>query len=112
MGMPTAENHSGPTSTLGVDREGNLRRHVERDASGNFWLTSKLDGRRHYIRQVRDVIVDSGKLHPTTGEAIYTAMGSFAMGRDDDDPATGIVLNNWVDADRTPHGGAGAIVNQ
>ena len=86
----SGENYGGQTATLGVDSEGNPLRHVERDASGNFWLTSKLDGRRHYIRQVRDVIVDSGKLHPTTGEAIYTAMGSFAMGRDDNDPATGI----------------------
>jgi hypothetical protein len=86
----TGENYSRQTATLGVDSEGNALRHVERDTSGNYWLTSKLDGRRHYIRQVRDVIVDSGKLHPTTGEAIYTAMGSYAMGRDDGDPATGI----------------------
>ncbi len=86
----TGENYSGQTTTLGVDSEGNPLRHVERDGSGDYWLTSKLDGRRHYIRQVRDVIVDSGKVHPTTGEAIYTAMGSFAMGRDDADPATGL----------------------
>ena len=86
----TGENYSGQTATLAVDSEGNALRHVEVDSSGNYWLTSKLDGRRHYIRQVRDVIVDSGKTHPTTGEAIYTAMGSFAMGRDDADPATGL----------------------
>ncbi len=86
----TAENYNGQTATLGVDSEGNPLRHVERDSTGDYWLTSKLDGRRHYIRQVRDVIVNNGKLHPTTGEAIYTAMGSYAMGRDDGDLATGI----------------------
>jgi hypothetical protein len=86
----TGENFSGQTATLATDSEGSPLRHVERDSAGDYWLTSKLDGRRHYIRQVRDVIVDSGKTHPTTGAAIYTAMGSFAMGRDDDDPATGI----------------------
>lgn len=84
------ENYQGQTVTLGVDSEGNPLKHVEVDGSGNYWLTSKLDGRRHYIRQVRDVIVDSGKTHPTTGEAIYTKMGSYAMGRDDGLAATGI----------------------
>lgn len=83
-------NYSGQTATLAVDSAGFPLRHVERDSAGDYWLTSKLDGRRHYIRQVRDVIVDSGKTHPTTGAAIYTSMGSYAMGRDDNDPATGI----------------------
>lgn len=100
-GTTTGENYSGQTATLGVDSEGNALRHVERDSSGNFWLTSKLDGRRHYIRQVRDVIVDSGKTHPTTGEPIYTAYGSFAMGRDDNDPATGLGPQQA----NTPHAG-------
>ena len=27
-------------------------------------------------------------------------------------PTTGIVLNSWIDADRTIRGGAGAFVNQ
>jgi hypothetical protein len=97
----TGENYARQTATLGVDSEGNPLRHVERDSAGDFWLTSKLDGRRHYIRQVRDVIVNSGKTHPTTGEAIYTAMGSFAMGRDDGDPATGIGSQQTGG----PHGG-------
>lgn len=86
----TGENYSGQTATLGVDGQGNALRHVERDTNGDYWLTSKLDGRRHYIRQVRDVIIDSGKTHPTTGEPIYTAMGSYAMGRDDGSSATGL----------------------
>jgi len=89
-GTTTGENYSGVAATLGVDSQGNAMRHVERDANGDFWLTSKLDGRRHYISQTRDVVVDSGKLHPETGVPIYTKHGSFAMGRDDDDALTGI----------------------
>jgi hypothetical protein len=89
-GTTTGSNYQDQTVTLGVDSEGNAMRHVERDGNGDFWLTSKLDGRRHYIRQVRDVIVDSGKLHPQTGEPIYTTMGSFAMGKDDGSAATGL----------------------
>jgi hypothetical protein len=83
-------NYQGQTVVLGQDSEGNPLRHVERDSEGNYWLTSKLDGRRHYISQVRDVIVDSGKLHPVDGTPIYTAMGSYSMGRDDGSAATGL----------------------
>jgi hypothetical protein len=97
----TGQNYQGQSVTLGQDHEGNPLRHVEVDGDGNYWLTSKLDGRRHFIRQVRDVIVNNGKVHPTTGEAVYTAMGSYAMGRDDGDPATGI----GPQQDGDPHGG-------
>ena len=86
----TGTNYAGQQATLGVDSGGNPLRHVEVDAQGDRWLTSKLDGRRHYISQVRDVIVDSGKLHPVTNDPIYTAMGSYAMGRDDGLASTGI----------------------
>ncbi|MCA8964508.1 MAG: hypothetical protein KDC48_06470, partial [Planctomycetes bacterium] len=83
-------NYAGASATLGVDSQGNALRHVERDGTGNFWLTSKVSGNRLYVPQVRDVIVDSGKLHPVTSTPIYTKMGSFAMGRDDNSAATGI----------------------
>ena len=86
----SGQNYAGVTTTLGVDSEGNALRHVERDGTGNFWLTSKVSGNRLYVPQVRDVIVDSGKLHPVTSTPIYTAMGSFAMGRDDNSSTTGI----------------------
>jgi hypothetical protein len=84
------ENYDGETVTLAVDSAGNPLRHVEVDSSGNYWLTSKVDGRRHYVSQTLDVIVDNGKTNPVTGTPIYTQHGSFAMGRDDNDPATGI----------------------
>ncbi|MBX3462245.1 MAG: hypothetical protein KF830_03670 [Planctomycetes bacterium] len=94
------ENYAGQSVVLGQDSAGNPLRHVERDANGDYWLTSKLDGRRHYIRQVRDVIVDSGRTHPVTGAAIYTPMGSYAMGRDDGSAATGLGPQQ-----AGPHGG-------
>ncbi len=97
----TGENYQGQSVTLAADSKGNALRHVERDSSGNYWLTSKLDGRRHYIRQVRDVIVNSGKLHPVEGTPIYSAMGSFAMGRDDNSATTGIGPQQTGD----PHAG-------
>ncbi|MBL9077390.1 MAG: hypothetical protein JNL08_07805 [Planctomycetes bacterium] len=83
-------NYQGQSVVLAQDSEGNALRHVERDSNGNYWLTSKLDGRRHFVRQVRDVIVDSGKVHPETGEPIWSPMGSYAMGRDDGSAATGL----------------------
>lgn len=83
-------NYNGQTRTLGVDSEGNPLKHVERDNDGNYWLTSKLTGNRHFISQVRDVIVDNGKVHPVRNEPIYTPIGSFAMGRDDGSSTTGL----------------------
>ena len=73
-----------------VDREGNPLRHVVKAGEGDFYLTSRLDGRRHYIRQTKDTVVDSGKLHPFTGEALYSVKASYAMGIADGDDATGI----------------------
>jgi hypothetical protein len=86
----TGENYQGQPAALGVDSKGNALRHVERDANGNYWLTSKLDGRRHFIAQTYDVVVNNNRVHPVTGDPIYSAMGSFAMGRDDGSSTTGI----------------------
>ncbi|MFK7739031.1 MAG: hypothetical protein AB8H80_01815 [Planctomycetota bacterium] len=84
------ENYSGEQVTLAVDSAGNPIRHVEVDGSGNYWLTSKVDGRRHYVSQTYDVIVNNGRVNPETEQPIYTQHGSFAMGRDDDVATTGI----------------------
>lgn len=73
-----------------VDRRGNALEHVFRDESGDYWLRSRQVGRLHYIAQTRDVVVDSGRLHPVTGLAVYNARASYAMGRADGDPDTGI----------------------
>lgn len=83
-------NYQGQTVSLAVDSKGNVLRNVERDANGDYWLTSRLTGNRHYVRQTRDVVVDSGKVNPLTQAPLYSAMASFAMGRDDGSPSTGI----------------------
>ncbi len=83
-------NYTGQTVTLAVDSAGNPMRHVEMDGNGHFWLVSKLDGRRHYVVQTHDVIVDNGRTHPETGQPLYSQHASFAMGRDDGNPITGI----------------------
>jgi hypothetical protein len=55
-----------------------------------MWLVSRLDGARHFVPQTRDVIVDSGRRNPLSGEFLYTPIGSYAMGRADGNAATGI----------------------
>ncbi|MEQ8767070.1 MAG: hypothetical protein RL885_24375 [Planctomycetota bacterium] len=85
-----ATTYSGQLAEVAVDAEGNPLQHVVREADGNFYLTSRLTGKRHYVSQTRDVIVDSGKVNPFTQEPIFTTKGSYAMGRDDGDDATGI----------------------
>jgi hypothetical protein len=54
-----------------------------------FWLTSRLTGKRHYVRQTRDTIADNGRAHPVSGQRLYNAKASYAMGRCDGDPANG-----------------------
>lgn len=82
--------HDGVQRDLAVDGRGTVLKHVVKEGEGTFFLTGKLDGKRHYIRQVKDVIVDSGKLHPITGAPIYSARASYAMGRADGDASNGI----------------------
>ena len=76
-------------ATCAVDRNGNPMRNVSVDANGDFWLISRVDGTRHYVPQTLDVIVNSQKLHPITGQSVYTAVGSYAMGAADGNATTG-----------------------
>lgn len=82
--------YAGSPANVGVDSEGLAMRHVTRDGSGDYWLRSRLDGQVHYIPQTRDIVVDTGKTHPTGGQPMYSPKASFAMGRADGDPNTGI----------------------
>jgi hypothetical protein len=82
--------HAGQPADLAVDRKGHVLRNVSRDVDGNFWLVSRVTGRRHFVFQTKDVVVDSGKLNPLTGQPVYSARASYAMGRNDGDPSTGI----------------------
>jgi hypothetical protein len=75
---------------LAVDAEGNVLRHVRRDANGHYFLVSRLTGRTHYIKQTRDTVSDNGRTNPLTGAAIYSAKASYAMGRVDADPSNGL----------------------
>lgn len=82
--------YQGETAECAVDRLGNLLRHVTRDPAGSYWLVSRLNGSRHFVPQTRDVTVDSGRRNPLTGEFLFSPLGSYAMGRADGNPATGI----------------------
>ena len=84
------ETYAGESAECGMDRAGNPLRHVTRDGEGSFWLVSRLDGARHFVPQTRDVVVDSGRRNPISGQFIYTPAGSYAMGRADGNPRTGI----------------------
>ncbi|MEM7233306.1 MAG: hypothetical protein AAF517_14105 [Planctomycetota bacterium] len=86
----TGTTYDGTERSLAYDAEGNVLKHVVRESDGNFYLTSRLTGRRHYVPQTRDVVVDNGKVNPLTNQVIYNAKASFSMGRADGDASTGI----------------------
>ncbi len=81
--------YDGQTADLAIDSKGRPLPHVVKDATG-YWLTSRLDGRRHYIPQTRDTVVDGGVTNPATSAPIYNPVASYAMGRADGDPGTGM----------------------
>jgi len=81
--------YDGNTAQLAVDGKGNTLRHVYKAPDGRYWLKSRLDGRVHYLPQTRDTVVNSGKTHPTTGDAVYSTKASYAMGRIDGNAANG-----------------------
>ncbi len=83
-------NTAGQPAEVPVDAEGNALRHIARESDGNLYLTSRLTGKRHFVKQVRDVVVDSGRINPITQDPVYSAKGSYAMGRVDGDAQTGI----------------------
>ena len=70
--------------------EGHPLQHVTVDADGDYWLRSRLTGNMHYVPQTRDTIVDAGKTHPTSGDPIFSVKASYAMGRADGNPNTGM----------------------
>ncbi|MEM6993721.1 MAG: hypothetical protein AAF721_24620, partial [Myxococcota bacterium] len=82
--------YEGDTATIGVDSQGNPLRHVTLAIDGHYYMKSRLTGALHYLPQTRDYVVDTGRLHPTSGQPIYSEKASYAMGRDDGNAATGI----------------------
>jgi len=85
----TGTGYDGATRTMAVDSNGKVLRNVVQQSPGLFFLTSRLDGAVHYVPQTRDAVVNSGKTHPTTGQPLYSAKASYAMGRVDGDPSNG-----------------------
>ena len=84
-------NYAGEPGQHAVDSVGNVLRHVRRESDGNYYLVSKLTGATHYLPQTLDVIVDTGATNPLDDDTpVYSPAGSFAMGRIDGNPATGI----------------------
>jgi hypothetical protein len=73
-----------------MDVNGRPLNHVVLEADGNYYLYSRLDGRKHFVPQTRDAIVDSGKQNPFTNAFVYDPLASYAMGRADADPTNGI----------------------
>jgi hypothetical protein len=82
--------YDGTPAEVAVDGAGNPLHHVYKTSDGKYWLKSRLTGAVHFIPQTRDTVVNSGVTHPTTGQPIYNAKASYAMGRIDTDPSNGI----------------------
>ena len=89
---PTAEciTYSDRPANCAVDRAGNPLRHVTRDDNSDYWLISRLNGQRHYIPQTKDVVANNNKRNPLTQTIVYNPKASYAMGRADGNPQTGI----------------------
>ncbi len=80
----------GVQRELAMDRKGNVLKHVYKDAQGYYYLIGKLDGKTHYVSQTMDTIVDNGRINTISKKKVYTPKASYAMGRNDTLPATGI----------------------
>ena len=82
--------YDGTVTDVAMDSAGNPLQHVYRDPSGDYYLRSRLTGNLHYLPQTRDTVDDNGKTNPFTGELIYSAKASYAMGRVDGDDSNGM----------------------
>lgn len=82
--------YTGGAAECATDRAGNAVRNVTKDAAGNYWLTSRLDGLRHFVPQTRDSVINSNKVHPLNGQLLYSPLASYAMGRADGSVTTGV----------------------
>ena len=89
-GTMTATTHDGQSGTVGRDGKDNPIKHVVLEEDGHYYMYSRLTGKRHFIPQTKDTIVDSGKKHPFTDQPLFSSKASYAMGRDDGDAATGM----------------------
>lgn len=86
--VSSATTYTNTVADCAQDSEGNPLKHVIREAGGYF-LYSRLTGKRHYVPQTRDVVVDNSVINPFTEEPVFNIKASYAMGRADGDPSTG-----------------------
>lgn len=84
------ETYDGQTATCPTDTRGNALRNVEVDVNGDYWLTSRVDGARHYVPQILDTIAQTGRVHPITATSLYSPLASYAMGVADGSNANGV----------------------
>lgn len=84
----SATNYGGQPAEVAIDERGAPMRHVIKEGN-DFFLYSRLDGRRHYVVQTKDTVDNNGKVNPLTGLPVYNAKASYAMGRFDSDPTNG-----------------------
>ena len=99
----TTENgraYDGTQRLIGKDDHGNALPHLYRDGD-DFYMISKLTGRRHYVPQTRDTIVDNEKINPFTQRPVFSLKASYAMGRNDGNANTGMGPVQDVAADPT-----------
>jgi len=85
-----AVSHDGTTAPVGVDSKGNPIKHVVLEDDGHYYMYSRLTGKKHFVPQTLDTIVDSGKSNPFSGAPLFSVKASYAMGRDDGNAATGM----------------------
>ncbi len=81
--------YTGQQADCAVDIKNNPIRHVNRDPNGHYFLTSRLNGQRHFIPQTLDTIVNNNRQNPLTQRLVYNPKASYAMGRADGNPQTG-----------------------
>ena len=111
------EDYQGQQQTCAVDRFGNTLRHVIKDPQDNFWLTSRVYGTLHYVPQTRDLVYNTNKTNPRTGNLLYSPKAAYSMGRINGTPGSGPVQTNprstakalatqmiWIVHHATPHG--------
>lgn len=91
--------YDGEKAQCVKDRFGNPLRHVTKNNLNDYTLISRVNGISHYIPQTKDTVVNNGKVNKGANrrlgvnkqnQPIYTAKASFAMGRADGNPLTGI----------------------
>jgi hypothetical protein len=74
-----------------LDRFGNAMRNVTKDPQGNYWLTSRVYGTLHYVPQTRDLVYQTNKTNPRTGNQLYSPNAAYSMGRINGTPGSGPV---------------------